>query len=363
MKYSILDNEQLEIFRKQHGLQPFRLKQIIHEVFANSNINFEDMTTLSKELRTELDETFETIPFKVHNIIDNDDTTKIAFETKDGHIVESVIMYHTHEKEDWDIKLNRITLCISSQVWCPVGCIFCVTWKLWMSRNLDYTEIIWQLLFANNFIKNKCGKKEDWSLNKVRNIVFMWMWEPFLNYENMKKSIQIMLEQNKFSLSRRHITISTSWVIPWIEKMLDDQIDVMLAISLHAPNQDLRNKLIPTISPKYDLPSLMNAINTYIDSTWNRIFYEYIMIKWLTDTPELAQQLSKLLKWQLCHINLIPYNENPAIDIHESATSDIQKFKEILEKNGLTVTIRASMWRDKKWACWQLGYEKVKNKI
>jgi 23S rRNA (adenine2503-C2)-methyltransferase len=355
------DFSKLEDFRKQEKLQPYRIKQIFHEIFKNSRIKFDSMTTLSKELRKKLDKNFDILTLKPIKVLDSNETTKIAFETNQGDIIESVIMYHYHEV-NWEKKLNRITLCVSSQVWCAVWCIFCVTWKLWFKYNLSFTDIISQLLFANNFVKQKFWKKEDWTYWKVRNVVFMWMWEPLLNYENVKKSIYIMLNQNWFSLSKRHITISTSWIIPWIEKILKDRLPVMLAVSLHAPNQALREKLIP-IAKKYTLDNLMTVLDKYNQETKNRIFYEYIMIKELTDKPDLAVQLANLIKHQDAHVNLIPYNENPAIDLEESSWSDIVRFKNILENEGITVTIRDTLWRQLKGACWQLGYEKLVERL
>ncbi len=359
-KTSILNKESLESFRQENKLQPFRIKQINQEIFQNSNVKFDEMTSLSKDLRNKLNENFEILSIKADKIVEWEESTKISFETKDWKVLESVLMYHWHTKENWEKKLNRITLCVSSQVWCAVGCIFCVTWKLWFMANLSWEDIISQLIFANNYVKEKFWKKEDWTYHKVRNIVFMWMWEPLLNYENVKKSIQVMLWQwYWFSLSKRHITVSTSWIIPGIKKMLEDNIECMLAISLHAANQELREKLVPIWS-KYKLDELIDVLDEYYKKTWNRLFHEYIMIKDMNDKPEHAKQLAKLLKHQNCHINLIPYNENPAMpELQESEHKTIKEFKNIAEKNWLTVTIRQNMWRDEKWACWQLGWEKV----
>lgn len=241
-----------------------------------------------------------------------------------------------------------------------MNCLFCVTGKLGLKRNLTAEEIIWQVLYANNYIKNKFGKKDDGTLYGVRNVVFMWMGEPLLNYDNMKKSIELMLPQDRLSLSRRHITISTSGIIPWIKKLIEDNIPVKLAISLHAPNQELRNQLMP-IAAKYPLDELMKTIDDYVKATDNRIFYEYIMIKWVTDKPELAKELAKLLRGRLAHVNLIAYNMNPAIDLEESSKTQMYKFKDILENEWITVTVRASMGREGKGACGQLGYDKIEN--
>lgn len=219
--------------------------------------------------------------------------------------------------------------------------------------------MISQIFYANNYIKNKFGKQDDWSLYGVRNVVFMGMGEPLLNYENVKKAIEIMLRQEAgFSLSKRHITISTAWIIPWIRQLIKDEIPVKLAISLHAPNQTLRDKLMP-IAKAYPIEALDRVLSEYVKASDNRIFYEYIMIKNMTDKPELAKELVTLLRKKLAHVNLIPYNNNPAINLTESDAKTIQTFKKILEEGGLTVTVRDSMGRQMKWACGQLWYEKL----
>lgn len=362
IKTSILDAGKLQEFAKEHKLPWFRLKQIYQEIFKNQNINFADMTTLSKDLRENLDKSFSVVTLKADKILEDTSTTKIWFQTHDGLMIEAVILYHRQNEKyvkNNTAKLNRITLCISSQVGCPMNCSFCVTGKLGFKRNLTRDEMVSQILFVNNYIKQKFGKQEDGNLYSVRNVVFMGMGEPLLNYENVKKSIEIMLRQEAgFSLSRRHITISTAGIIPGIRQLIKDEIPVKLAISLHAPNQALRDKLMP-IAKAYPLEALTKAIGEYVKASDNRIFYEYIMIKNMTDKPELARELVTLLRKKLAHVNLIPYNANPAIDFVESEVSAIQAFKKILEEGGLTVTVRDSLGRTMKWACGQLGYEKL----
>jgi 23S rRNA (adenine2503-C2)-methyltransferase len=215
-------------------------------------------------------------------------------------------------------------------------------------------------LYANNYIKQKFGKKEDGTWNRVRNVVFMWMWEPMLNYDNMVSSISYMQNQHALWLSKRHITISTSGVADKIRQLIDDKIDVRLALSLHAPNQELRAKLIPMIARRWDIDELMDTIDYYTSSTWNRLFYEYIMIKDMTDTKDIGHQLWKLLKRRNAHVNLIPYNENPAMpDLETSEYDQILTFKKTVESHGVTVTVRDTLGRDVKWACGQLGYEVI----
>ena len=360
----LFDQLELEKRAKDNKLPQFKVKQIFFELFKNQNIEWWEMTTLSNQLKDDLKLEFSPLSLNCIGTVESDTTTKFAFQTEDWYTVEAIIMYHWQDEKyikNWIRKLNRITLCISSQIWCPVNCLFCVTWKLWFTRNLRRDEIISQILYANNYIFKRFWKKEDWSRWWVRNVVFMWMWEPLLNYDEVKKAVEIMLQQDRFSLWRRHVTISTAWIIPWIEKLIEDQLDVKLAVSLHAPNQELRGRIMP-IARRYNLNELMEVIDRYVEVTDNRIFYEYIMISWVTDKLELADQLVKLLWGRLAHVNLIPYNANPVIDLKESSNESIQKFKKILEKGWVTVTVRESMWREAKWACGQLGYERVKKK-
>ena len=359
----LFDTEKLELRALEHKVPKFKIKQIFFELFKNQRIERSEMTTLSNQLKDDLKLDFSVISLECIETVEANTTTKFAFKTEDGYTIESILMYHWQDDKyikDWNRKLNRITLCISSQIWCPVNCLFCVTGKLWFTRNLTCDEIISQILYANAYIFKRFGKKEDWSHWWVRNVVFMWMWEPLLNYDEVKKSVVIMLQQDRLSLWRRHITISTAGIIPWIERLIEDKIDIKLAISLHAPNQELREKIMP-IAKRYKLNDLMEVIDKYVEVTDNRIFYEYIMISWITDKPELANELVELLRNRLAHVNLIPYNVNPVIDLKESSEKDIQNFKRILEKWWITVTVRESMWRDAKWACGQLGYERVEN--
>ena len=364
-KPALFNEGKLNEWAKEHKLQPFKVKQIFFEMYKNQNIERDAMTTLSKDLKSELQKDFVPLAIELVETVEAEDTTKFAFKTKDWNLIEAILMYHWQNEKyvkGNQPKLNRITLCISSQVGCAMKCIFCVTGKLGFKKDLTREEIISQILFANAYVKKRFGKKEDGTNHAVRNVVFMGMGEPLLNYDNMRKSLEIMLAQDRLSLSRRHITISTCGIVPWIDKLIEDKVAVKLAVSLHSPDQELRNQIMP-IAKAYPLDQLMEAIDRYVKATDNRIFYEYIMIKDMTDKPELAHGLVKLLKNRLAHLNLIPYNENPAIDLQESERKTIMKFKDILEAGGITVTVRDSMWREAKWACGQLGYEKVKNQV
>jgi 23S rRNA (adenine2503-C2)-methyltransferase len=377
--HPLFDKEHLAAYCSEHNIPAFRIKQIMHGIFGDHHIDINEITTLSKELRAQLNTSFHINTLKVENIVEWPESTKFLFSMPDGTMIETVLMYHWHEKASFKTRqrkilrswtkpdispethtLNRITICISSQVWCAVWCIFCVTGKLWFKKNLDWSEMLMQIQYANNYIKQKFGKKDDGTRRKVRNVVFMGMGEPMLNYEHMKQSIAYMLDQQALWLSKRHITISTSWVANAIRQLVDDRIDVRLALSLHAPNQPLRLELIPMIAKRRPLDELMETIDYYVKKTWNRLFYEYIMIQNKTDTPEIAHELGQLLQQRNAHVNLIPYNENPAMpELTTSEFDVIVAFKKIVEQYWVTVTVRDTLWRDVKWACGQLGYEKV----
>jgi 23S rRNA (adenine2503-C2)-methyltransferase len=374
----LFDPEQFLPYAKENNIPQFRRKQIMQGVFKDAYTTIDQISTLPKDLREKLTaDGFVISTLQKENIIDSTESTKFLFKLADWNLIETVVMYHWHQiwqhnqrkiLRSWTWatitpethKLNRITVCISSQVWCAVWCIFCVTGKLGFKKNLHRTEMIMQLLVVNEFIKERFGKKEDGTLHRLRNVVFMGMGEPLLNYDHMKISIQHMLDQQALWLSKRHITISTSWVASAIQKLVEEGIDVRLALSLHAPNQPLREELIPMIAKRWPLDELMKTIDTYTASTKNRIFYEYIMIKNKTDTALIAHQLGKLLKQRDAHVNLIPYNENPAMpELETSEYTTILAFKKIVADYGVTVTVRDTLWREVKWACGQLGYEKV----
>ncbi len=373
-KSSFFDSEAVELFRKEQKLEPYRLKQVYDAIFKQSIIDFREMTTLSLELREMLHERFTIVPLSVVKLVEDDETSKFLFETHDGQILESVLMYHFHQKRedmtfnnalqieeyhDGGQELNRMTLCISSQVWCAVGCIFCVTGKMGLKKNLHRTEILGQVLYINNFIKSKLGKKEDGTLHKIRNIVFMGMGEPMMNYPAVKQTVCYLTDTKYLWLSRKRVTISTSGILKPLLEFIDDNLPVSLAFSLHAPNQALREELIPIMAKVNPLDKLMAALDTYTHKTGNKIFYEYVMIKDRNDSREVAHELGKLLQHRDAHLNLIPYNQNPAIDLEESSPERIKKFRDIVESYKVTVTVRENRGRKAKSACGQLGYEKV----
>lgn len=232
-----------------------------------------------------------------------------------------------------------------------------------LKKNLHRTEILGQVLYINNFIKTKLGKKDDGTLHKVRNIVFMGMGEPLMNYPHVKQTVQYLTDTKYLGLSRKRVTISTSGLLKPLREFIDDNLPVALAFSLHAPNQALREELIPIMAKVNPLDKLMALTDEYSKVTDNKVFVEYVMIKDRNDTREIAHELGKLLRGRNVHLNMIPYNQNPAIDLEESTPERIKKFRDIVESYKVTVTVRENRGRKAKSACGQLGREKVTEKL
>jgi len=343
--YSIHNEKKVKEILQKNWEKHFRYSQIENALYKNFIDDFDEMTTLSKKVREILKQNFFLNSMEIESEVtsENGQTTKILWKTKDWYFIESVIMRHL----TW-----RVTLCVSCQAGCPMWCSFCATWKLGLQKNLEFHEIIEQIYYV--------AKKIDAEGNRLRNIVYMWMGEPMLNYDNVKDSIDFAASQKKFDLSNRRITVSTCWIIPWIKKFTNDFSQVSLAISLHAPNDKIRKKIMP-VDHTYPLKDLMKALDEYVEKTNKRIFYEYIMINWVNDNIKLAHELGKLLEWKLAHVNFIPYNP------WEGTNSDwfmptprfiIEKFQKILQHYGVVSTIRTTMWDDIDAACGQLANKK-----
>ncbi len=256
---------------------------------------------------------------------------------KDGSKIESVLMKH----ED-----GRRTVCVSSQVGCSVGCKFCATGQQGFKRNLTSGEIIEQVLFFARLLKK--------TKEKVTNVVFMGMGEPFLNYDNVIGAIKILNDKNGFNLGSRHFSISTAGIVEGIEKLSEEKLQVNLAISLHAPNNELRSKLMP-INKIYPIEKILAAVDDYIKKTNRKVMFEYLMINGVNDSEEEAEELVKILKKPLYFINLISFNPVGHSDFKPSPGWKIKKFKEVLEKNDIPVTQRYRFGREIKAACGQLA--------
>ena len=325
--------EELENLMSELGATKFRAKQIHNWIYTKSVSTIDEMTNLSKDFREQLKGIASVTETKIKvKQTSKDGTLKYLVEYPDGECVETVLMR-------FDNRAN-LTACVSSQVGCAVNCSFCATGKGGFKRNLDYKEIIEQVLTI----------QRDTGL-KVTNIVFMGQGEPLLNLDNVLKALEIF--NNDFQIGARRITISTSGIIPGINRLAEMDLQSTIAISLHAPNHKLRSEIMP-IENRYPLDELKKALLNYVEKTGRRITIEYILIHNFNDTFEVAKELAHWLKDLKCNINLIPYNSVIENDYKKPSSSDIMKFKYLLEHSGKKVTVRLERGADIDAACGQL---------
>ena len=312
----------------------FRAKQIHNWIYLRSVSSIDEMTDLSKQFREEFKEVAKVTNTKIKvKQVSSDGTIKYLIEYPDGECVETVLMR-------FDNRAN-LTACVSSQVGCAVNCSFCATGKRGFIRNLTYQEIVEQVLTI----------QRDTGL-KVTNIVFMGQGEPLLNIDNVLKALEIF--NNDFQIGARRITISTSGIIPQIRRLAKEELQSTLAISLHASNHAVREKIMP-IEKKYPINELIDSLKEYVDRTGRRITVEYILIKGLNCTIEAAKELAHLLHDLKCNINLIPYNPVTKTDYEKPSNNEIMKFKYLLEHSGKKVTVRLERGADIDAACGQLS--------
>lgn len=329
-----LNQEGFEKIAKDLKASSFRARQIHNWIYLKSVSSIDEMTDLSKDFREQLKEVAEVSNVKIKTKqVSSDGTLKYLIEYPDGECVETVLMR-------FDNRAN-LTACVSSQVGCAVNCGFCATGKRGFIRNLKASEIVEQVLTI----------QRDTGL-KVTNVVFMGQGEPLLNLDNVLDALKIFNED--FQIGARRITISTSGIIPGINKLADSELQSTLALSLHAPVSDIRKQLMP-IENKYPLPELKKALKNYVEKTGRRITIEYMLVKDLTDTLEMAKQTAIFLKDIKCNVNLIPYNPIEENQFKKPSNNAVMKFKYILEHSGKKVTVRLERGADIDAACGQLS--------
>lgn len=324
-------------FVRELGLPAFRARQIHSWIYSKYADSFEQMSDLSRELRDTLDKSACVPLLKLaHLEVSNDGTRKYLFELADGQLVESVLISF-HDRPN-------LSACVSSQVGCAVGCTFCATGYLGFKRNLSSQEIVDQVMA----IQRESGKR-------ISNIVYMGQGEPLLNTEEVIKSVNTIM--SSVGIGQRHITVSTSGIIPGIIRLAEADLQITLALSLHAPDAQTRDEIVP-INKKFPVPALMKALQDYYDKTGRRITIEYVMLAGYTDSPEQARQLADLVRDLHCNINLIPYNpiqDEEGVEVYNRPSIEAQhKFKKIAESTGKTVTIRLERGTDINAACGQL---------
>jgi len=331
-----LDESGLKDFFVNLEEKPFHARQVLKWIHKFGIVDFDAMTDLSKTLRNRLKEMAKIEPPEIaEEVVSKDGTRKWLMRVAGGSLIETVFIPEE----------SRGTLCVSSQVGCALNCTFCSTATQGFNRNLTTAEIIGQVFLA-------CQKLKPLSLS-VTNVVMMGMGEPLLNYDNVIKAMSLMRHDDGYALPRRRVTLSTSGVVPNIERLAKES-DVSLALSLHAPNNELRNQLVP-INKKYPLEILLKTCQDYVaPKPRARVTMEYVMLRGVNDSVELAKQLAKILKKVPCKINLIPFNPFPGADYERSYSDDILAFRNFLVNAGYVVTIRKTRGSDIAAACGQL---------
>jgi len=338
-----LSADKLEQFFADLGEKRFRVPQVLKWIHQRGVIDFAEMTDLSKALRLKLEETAEVRPPELvsqHESVDG--TRKWLVRTDGGECVEAV----------WIPEDDRGTLCVSSQIGCSLDCSFCATGKQGFNRDLSAAEIIGQVWVAINSF-GKFGMHKN---RPVTNVVMMGMGEPLMNFDNVVDAMNLMMHDCAYGLSKRRVTLSTAGVVPALDK-LGDVTDVSLAISLHAPNNALRNELVP-INRKYPVETLVASAKNYLTKlpdTHRKITVEYTLIKDVNDRPQHAMELADLLSDLPCKINLIPFNPFPNSGYERVSNNALNRFRDILIKAGYTVTIRTTRGDDIAAACGQLA--------
>ncbi|WP_445354996.1 23S rRNA (adenine(2503)-C(2))-methyltransferase RlmN [Microbulbifer sp. EKSA008] len=338
-----LSVEKLAAFFESLGEKRFRAVQVLKWIHQNGVDDFAEMTNVSKALRQKLAEVAEVRAPEVLNQWDSaDGTRKWLIKVSGGNAIETVYI------PDGD----RGTLCVSSQVGCSLDCSFCATGKQGFNRDLTAAEIIGQVWIACKSF----GQLDPKGPRKVTNVVMMGMGEPLLNFDNVVDSMNLMMEDNAYGISKRRVTLSTSGVVPALDR-LADVTDVSLAISLHAPNDELRNELVP-INKKYPIAMLLDSAKRYIDrmpDTHRKMTIEYTLMREVNDRPEHAEQLAELLKEIPVKINLIPFNPFELSDYQRVSNNALRRFQQILLDKGYTVTVRTTRGDDIDAACGQLA--------
>lgn len=345
------NQQQLADYFVSIGEKPFRAKQLTRWMHYNGTLELDAMTDIAKTLREKLRaETTFTLPAVQLAQVSDDGTRKWligADNKKDGtqSSVETVFIPET----------DRGTLCISSQVGCALECTFCSTGKQGFNRNLTVSEIIGQLWIANHALRQEDGYDMLPSSERIiSNVVMMGMGEPLANYENVVTAMQIMMDDHAYGLSRRRVTLSTSGLVPQMDRLKED-CPVALAVSLHAPNNELRDEIVP-INQKYPIKDLMAACNRYLEKApRDFVTFEYVMLDGVNDTEAHAQQLLEVVQHVPCKFNLIPFNPFPGSGYNTSKPSQIKAFRDTLMREGHVVTVRRTRGDDIDAACGQLA--------
>ena len=334
-----LSKKDLENYFENINEKKYKATQLYDWLYKKRVKTFEEMTNIKKEIIDRLKKEFILEKPEIIKIQHGKNVHKYLFNLKEGEKIEAVLMNHDYGN----------SLCVSTQVGCNMGCAFCESGRLKKRRNLNPDEMVSQILLI-----------EEERKQRISHVVLMGIGEPFDNYENVIKFIDIINDDNGIGIGARHITISTCGIVPKIKEFTKEKRGVNLAISLHAPNDEIRNKLMK-INKVYKIKDIIDAVKEYLKVNNRKVTFEYIMLKDVNDKEENAKELSTLLKGINCYVNLIPYNETSHIEFKKSANNQVMKFYDILKKNKINVTIRKEFGSEVDAACGQLrsNYEEA----
>jgi 23S rRNA (adenine2503-C2)-methyltransferase len=350
-----LTYQELEAWLVGLGEPSFRAHQVWGWLYQWMRTEFRQMTNLPKTLRGRLAglATISMLEPLAEQRSDDGETWKVLFHLRDGHAVESVLMIYPPVGGAGG---ERRTVCVSTQIGCAMGCVFCATGQPIadgppLARNLTAGEIVAQVLHFDRALREQGA--EDPSERQITNVVLMGMGEPLANYEATWKALRILADDEGYNLGARRITLSTVGLVPGIRRMAEEPLQINLAVSLHAPNDELRNQLVP-INRRYPLDELLAAVRGYLDRTGRRVTFEYALMDGVNDSLVLAQELANLLSGLLCHVNLIPVNPTPSSSLRGSPPEVVRAFQAELERWGIPATVRRRRGVDIQAGCGQL---------
>ena len=331
-----LTYEEMEEYFLNIGSKKFHAMQLFTWLYEKRVECYSEVTNIKKELLDNISMDYSIDRLKIVSIEEDVDVSKYLFELYDGEHIEAVLMRHDYGN----------SVCISSQVGCNMGCKFCESGRRKKVRNLETYEMVLQILMIEKLLGER-----------VSHVVVMGIGEPFDNYDNLCRFLKIINHPKGMAIGARHITVSTCGVVPKVLEFSEFPLQINLAVSLHAPNNEIRDKIMP-INKAYPLEKLIPALKTYLERTNRRITFEYILLKDINDSTKCAEELSKLVKGINCYINLIPYNETENIGFKRTNTIQIMRFYDILKKNNVNVTIRREFGGKISAACGQLRSKK-----
>lgn len=331
-----LTYEEMEEYFLNIGSKKFHAMQLFTWLYEKRVESYSEVTNIKKELLDNISSDYSIDRLKIVSVEEDVDVSKYLFELYDGEHIEAVLMRHDYGN----------SVCISSQVGCNMGCKFCESGRRKKVRNLETYEMVLQILMIEKLLGER-----------VSHVVVMGIGEPFDNYDNLCRFLKIINHPKGMAIGARHITVSTCGVVPKVLEFSEFPLQINLAVSLHAPNNEIRDKIMP-INKAYPLEKLIPALKTYLERTNRRITFEYILLKDINDSTRCAEELSKLVKGINCYINLIPYNETENIGFKRTNTIQIMRFYDILKKNNVNVTIRREFGGKISAACGQLRSKK-----